>query len=412
MKILSIRIPGRFEDAFIYRGHLLAITEEMSIRRYALNKLIENLYNEFPSGIPVLSHLFLRNDWLGNEQFQALLSNPKIAHTFLTLFDSLEALSVKSELNAPPQNEQALNLDARVVLDMDIYNDALYLGTDAGLYSSRIEVDNIKPVLMLNKRLDAPCLNTSARYGIIKASCGQDGLFAAIEQQGGIWGQTAVLDLIAPESLRTGWLDYDIVNYPAQNEPRLIKTTHEKRTSSRAYAPSNEGTTLTHIDNSETDLDYLLVALESKFNVPARRIQYTYNFLHHLFVQADDGTCYSISLSASTTEKVQTTHAKKYKHILSRILGVNTTRVGQVIETVDGVYLFAKNELIQLIDSGVLSVRTFGRSRRYKNIVLLTTENAILLMSVFDDSHYRVQNIDVADEFDSDPFGDSDPFEN
>ncbi|MCX6378333.1 MAG: hypothetical protein NT023_02485, partial [Armatimonadetes bacterium] len=215
----------------------------------------------------------------------------------------------------------------------EIYNNTLYLGTDAGLYSSHIGVNKHDFVERLNRRHDAPCLSASARYGTVKASCGQDGLYAAIEDFG---GSLAPLEYVAPKSLRTGWLDYDIVNYPSQNAPTLIKTQHEKTDRSR-YEEQN---VLTKIGSHEINLDYLLDTLYVKHGVLKQEVQYTYNILTHLYVQTIDGACYSLSLSISNEEAVSTVHIKKYDHKLSRILSVNTCKAGQVIETENGIYLW------------------------------------------------------------------------
>ncbi|MCX6381002.1 MAG: hypothetical protein NT023_16265, partial [Armatimonadetes bacterium] len=116
MKVLSIRIPGRFEDAFIYQGHLLAITEDLSMRRYSLEGLVDSLHSEFPSGQPVLEHLFLRNDWLCNAQFKALFSISGIPQSFMSLFEGLEALTINTERTLTSVKEETLEFPAQVIL--------------------------------------------------------------------------------------------------------------------------------------------------------------------------------------------------------------------------------------------------------------------------------------------------------
>jgi len=79
------------------------------------------------------------------------------------------------------------------------------------------------------KRLDARCLNASARYGAITASCGDDGLFTAFDDFG--WANLQKhtdMERLAEKSLRSAWFDYDLVNYPTYTEPVLHKGYHER----------------------------------------------------------------------------------------------------------------------------------------------------------------------------------------
>ncbi|MGA7701930.1 MAG: hypothetical protein WCB27_20165, partial [Thermoguttaceae bacterium] len=82
MRTVSIFIPGRFEDAFLYFGRLVALTENQSLRFYNMERLIESLEEEFPDAIPLLTWLFVRNDWLASGQFKSLMQSPELRRGF------------------------------------------------------------------------------------------------------------------------------------------------------------------------------------------------------------------------------------------------------------------------------------------------------------------------------------------
>lgn len=111
-----------------------------------------------------------------------------------------------------------------------------------------------------------------------------------------------------------------------------------------------------------------------------------------IFIHTTDGHFYSLGMlhpeleesAGDIGEKVRFT--KTYKGANVRILSVNSTGLGLVIETDNQVLLFAQNEWFHVFESEVLSVRTFPRSKRFRNIVIITNEEGIWIISLFDDS--------------------------
>jgi hypothetical protein len=64
---------------------------------------------------------------------------------------------------------------------------------------------------------------------------------------------------------------------------------------------------------------------------------------------------------------------------------MHPTGVGLILETDDQVLLFANGEFYSVVNSEVLSVRTFIKSRRYKNVVAIAREDGVLITGLFQD---------------------------
>lgn len=79
------------------------------------------------------------------------------------------------------------------------------------------------------------------------------------------------------------------------------------------------------------------------------------------------------------------------KEAINRILSINSTKLGPVIETSDRVALVLdKNgQIFTLSESGALVVRTFPRSKRFQSMVAIVDENGVWLVSLFDKSEFE-----------------------
>ncbi len=421
MNIARLFIPGRFEDAYIYMGRLVVLTENKTIRVYNLDQIVADLEEQYPATIPVPTLMFSRNDWLAGPQFISLMRNKNVAQDIFSAFKifSDQVIDLGQFIRPGMFSEQDLHISATVFLDMHIYSARLYLGADNGFYSINIDWENPLPELLYsskNKKLDANCFNISARYGTVNASCGDDGLFSFINDFG--WwknGQVGLKINLADTSLKTAWLDYDLVNYPSYGSPSLFKSTAEKTEDGL----EKEGRVLTQIDNEGEDLSYLLHTITSssplkkKNNVQAAHdnhpssyvihepssnygkddIQFSYNADHKLFVQTKGGKFFSSRITRSKKGEIKPEHAKESSGGIGRILTIQPGKVGPIIETEESVLLFAdeENQLYPITEFGALTVRTFPRSKRFQSLVVITTEDGIWLAGVFDSLQLRKQ---------------------
>jgi hypothetical protein len=400
MKIAKLFIPGSFEDAYIYRGQLIVLTEERSLRVYSLNTLIATIEKNIKGISPILTYLFLRNDWLGSEQFKMQSGNVGFRRAFLKSFELFPQPYLELSHGRLESQEETIDIDASVLLDMSIYNGRMYIGADTGFYHLDLDWDFDRPgVGFISqdpvKRLDARCLSSSAKYGAVNASCGDNGLFTFIDEFGSMGLSSSQETKTAERSVRTAWLNYDLINYADSISPTLLKSDHESVAGSRRFNQSRnlerERTVLTDIGHQRFDLSYLIgiVRADNGNNLDTNHIQYVYNSSSVMFVHTSTGNFYSLGLKTMSDMRPRISFTRTYKGPNVRILSARSSRVGLVIETDDRVLLFANSKWIPLVDSEVLSVRTFPSSRRFQNVAVVTNEEGVFLISMFDEESHK-----------------------
>src|SRR5438309_564424 len=120
MNIRRIFIPGQFQDVYLYRGWLIALTQYRTLRFLDLSSASENL----SSFVVAASE---RSIFRSSSEFE---------HGLITPY-SHDERTLDTESIATPNtwSERDLKLDARVVLDLAVYKYHLYVGTDKGLFS-------------------------------------------------------------------------------------------------------------------------------------------------------------------------------------------------------------------------------------------------------------------------------------
>jgi hypothetical protein len=386
MILTKIFLPGEFEDAFIYMGRLIIITAEKSIRILNFDHIVEKLLLTHPNSHSVLNLAFSRNDWLSNNQFRSLMKDDEIREAVLSKFSLLsqhDRLEI-DDVEDCVQLEQDLNIPGYVILDMLLYYKRMYIAADTGLY--HIDFDWGNDYVLIEgspvKKFDARCITTSAKYGSINTSCGDEGLFSAIDDFG--WSHLTFnrnMKKVANKSIRSLWSNYDLVNYSSPTSLSLLKSTVEKQTiDSSAF----EKALLTEIGTESIDLEYILESINIDTGNDLDTIQFVYNSANTIFVHTTEGTFYSIGIRKVSDDRPKVSFTRTYKGRDTQVLSMNSCSSGMIVETNNTVWLFSNREWFPIVESEVLSVRTFLRSKRYKNLVLITNEEGLFITSVFD----------------------------
>jgi hypothetical protein len=329
--------------------------------------------------------LFSHNDWLGTDQFRSFLSNQALRDAFHSVVDLFPQPHVEIDLSTLQKSEEDLPLRASVVLDFTIYARRMYFGCDSGLYHLDPDWDEEFPTIYrgVERRLDARCISTSAGYGAVNASCGKEGLFSATDEFGLLDRPNRnALSKKADVSVRTSWFGFDVVNYSRRDFPKLLRSAHEP---APRTGPHVERNILTEIGTETEDLGWLLKEALHSNHIPAASIQYAYNSNRVLFVHTHEGQFLSIGLKARRNGQISLQFKRTYKGAGTRILDAQALLNGVVLETDSRVFAFLNGSWKTLIETEVLTVRTFPRSRNYKNLVVITTEAGAFLISVHDD---------------------------
>jgi hypothetical protein len=388
MNFVKLFIPGNFEDAYLYKGQLLMLTEDRTIHVYELERVVELLNAQYPDLRPVPELMFLRNDWLVSSQFGSLMQNQDVARAVLGAFRRCDKRLLELNNGMFEPRVQNLEVPARVLLDVMLYNDRMYVGADTGLYDFDVDfrVYAAEALSRPTKRSDARCLQTAARFGAVSASCGDDGLFTAVDDFGVLsYEGRSEMRKVADVSLKSAWMRHDLVNYSTFTTPLLLQSTYERDYGGR-LAPDR--TVITHIGSYGIDLSYLLQTLRDARGVTLEDIQYVYNSDTMMFVHTWSEDFYSLGIRNPERGEPSVHSAKTYKGTGTRILSAAQSKVGVVVETDNRVLLLADDEWLPVEESEVISVRTFPRSRRFQNVVALTKEDGLLLVALFDEAPF------------------------
>lgn len=394
MRSISLFMPGNFEDAYVYMGRLLVLTAERSLRFYDFERMIGDVEDRLPELQPMFTYLFTRNDWLTSSQFKSLLENKTLSKAFLSLVNRVAGDSFIEFSNIPKylQFEFEIKIPARIFLDMTIYNRRMYFGTESGFYHLDAEMGdgstNIKGMPV--KRHDGRSLSALAGYGSIHVSCGNDGLFSAFDEFSWFSNEgIRPFRQVAERSLRTAWSGQDIINYLNMTTPVLLTGVHEK-TASEGF--ETDRTVLLDIVPQKMSLEPLLQKMSDVEKEDSERIQYVFNSNNTFFMFSASGQLQTVGIGKREDElSIRYSRTYRTKRSDVRVLSMHPTNLGLVLETDDQILIFANGEIFSLLDTEVLSVRTFIRSRRYKSLVVMTREDGVIVTGLFQEDR-NLQN--------------------
>jgi hypothetical protein len=174
---ISLRIIGRYQDIYLYKGNLYLWTTENDLQVISWDALISAVASSTDSLI--VNWSFTRNDFLRSSQFKDMLNDSMmrelLSRKLLQADDSDIALE-------PPYLEkfrtQIIDNHVEDTTDMLFYRDVLYISSASGVYSRH--TGNNRGLLdpaSLQKIHDAYTVSISAKYRTLNGACCEDGLF-------------------------------------------------------------------------------------------------------------------------------------------------------------------------------------------------------------------------------------------
>lgn len=386
MIVAKILIRGAFEDAYAYMGRLHVLTQQNTVRALNLEVAAAALEKRLPYLSPAPTFLFARNDWLASGPVRAMLQNSVNRAEFMRLLGSIASDDDRSEFFSSESEFDLKVGDGRIV-DLEFYSTRLYVATTRGVFDLNIHWDDVTPAGEIRKRLDARCFAISAAYSAINASCGADGLFSAFgEFTARHSAADGALNQLAERSVRTGWAGYDMVNYATNSSLTLLETQHE------AYA-GHRGSDrqIVVAVKAERPSHSIFEALRHRYDLPPEMVQYVFNSRSTLFINAFDQRFLTVGLRwgfdfEEGEADLQPSAVRVYEGVHGRVLRAMPTKVGVLVETADKVWLFSEGHWLVLHDGPAINVRTFPASKRYKNLVTITTEEGVWLITAIQES--------------------------
>ncbi|MDQ5867772.1 MAG: hypothetical protein M3390_18915 [Chloroflexota bacterium] len=374
MEILKLYIPGRFEHAYAYLDQLIILTEDQRILTFGFRRLVQALGEIYSELKPALQQGFsAHHDSAGSNSLNDLVPQ--------ALQDPKAFVEIPSSLLADP-GRQDLNVQATVLLDVELYFWNMYLGADTGFYTVSGNWASSDLDLNISKQLDATCYDITAYLGVVNASCGQDGLFSSFRNFQSVYDQSPEpLKPITSTSLYTSWLRQTLVNYTSSATFQLLPTKQEPRWDKAANRP---GIAITDIESVPYNVDVLLTQLGTEYGFTRDSIQYAYSSLSTLFLHTWNGDFLTVDINLPNHDGVRARSVHKYNSSLGRVLSADSMGPNRLlVETEQSIMLFADGRWVPVVSGEAISVKTFPRSKRYRNLVAVTLEHGLVLALLY-----------------------------
>ncbi len=174
IKGLKLKIPGQFNDAYLYGDKLYLIDDEYF---YILDfkKLINNIVPDDPEIRILCRYAFLNNDFFykADSDFFDFFNMPTIKKFLLKQFESMQNLNL-TKTTFKKFIIQRLKHSHIGAYHLEVYKNNIFISSDKGVFSYIFLNGKL---LRESKLLDFPAYQISANYGNnVFFSCGEEGL--------------------------------------------------------------------------------------------------------------------------------------------------------------------------------------------------------------------------------------------
>lgn len=410
MKTIKFSIEVNAIDSYIYGGHLFLILTDGIIAYTSVSKIIRQLVSKYPGFENLIRLSFQRNDYLSNKQGTMILGVGELKNILTKLWEKATN-EVQFKISFHLDDFEIISdIPSMPVLDMKLYAMKMFLGCKEGLYEINL---NPRDKYYLNpskpeKRFDAKVTHLNAKSGEIIISANSEGLY-----HGSFLNEKYQLKVnnnpVAKKSLRTGWSNYDVINYEEQNNFEYFKNEtseiENKPTTYSKFDEHSERLRITEFGKSKFGLSQLLEHSDLKHE----NISYCFNSSTSGFFFTKDGKFLNINLNK---EKKDDLYFTSRSHILpnlsiesslktfKRPISTSIVPKGCVVEYFDKVVLYQNSKAKIIEKSPSINVRTYPSSIRYKNLISVTKDSEVTIHSIypFDENPIKL----TFDDFDFD----------
>lgn len=388
MKAIKLKLFNDITDAYYYMGKLFVLTESRLLKtidnqdffqRYLqTNDSYENsmLQKVFFSNDQLLQQEQYAKDYEYSNRFDLFWNKYSNKKFEIQIED--EHLSLVCEL---PQLE---------ALDFVIYAQRAYLANRDGMFECKMSIDGnrVQNVGGFQRVFDAKSININPRAGHLLVSTKSDGLFSA--SLSGFESQLRIGDTpIEASSVRTGWVNYDFVNYRNHTQAEFISNDVEDDKSGETNWFKIE-------DNSYNDKKITKIAAK-KEDISAdiagssrdSEVIFSFNSLSKSFAVTNDGKIHYSSFMRNSNDNRRLNKFLSFRNIkfdiqkLGRPLSAHTVSGGTVYEFFDQVILLKNGKFELLSNFECSQVRTFASSKWFQNITLTLGETCLEVHSIF-----------------------------
>lgn len=384
MRVTRLTIPGAYEDAWVYKDHLLAWTTSGDLICAPLGRLVELADEDSTDLGTIVSLLFTRNDWKASALFKRLTDIRDID----AIVDTLLASTAPDELTFDPESiflDAAEDIVDGTVLNASIYADRVYTSTTSGFFDSDLSWDGGYLTLPLHsrQRLSHRTVSSSAGYGAVNASCENAGLFTGFDEFGWRGRGERVLEQTDDVSMGTSWLGESLVNYRGA-DARLLQGETERVDSNRDRTRRR----LVVEYGSPWDLlPFLRDELVRRNQVELDEVELTRlvaNVGAKVVVEVGAHRTVLAQLVGATEEAPRLQSIKTLPVADESVLSVAKLGAGIVLEAETSVLLWRDDGITELLPLPAVRVRSFPNSIRYRDTLLVVAEDAMYLIGTYD----------------------------
>jgi hypothetical protein len=389
---LILRIPGQWEDAWLYRENLIVWDRHGAIYYVPLDKLRASAIQASDHHHGVLAdHLVLRSERKSSHEFQDVLAIPSVRREF---FAPLKA-EPEVVISITPTDLRPASIEPIPgnITDTVAYGNRIFATSDAGVYETQFDsrYDEPSPVLQV---VDAPATAVVAGNGQFAASLGGLGLISREVGfgDGDQWiqsAQNASVETLAPYSRSVTRSSVHLVNYGVDPVPEFIRATTriERRENgfqesivTEFHQPSSLVQSLRDVISEELTVDEMTAG--DRFEVLG-------NANYRLLVRfGSEVQVMNMRAFRNQPLRVNQDHridvGQMMTHPIRHAMSTQALRSGFLVEHTGGVHILNDSGVIELANELVVQARAFPNSRRYVDTVVLVREESLDLVGFVD----------------------------
>ena len=394
MNTLKFTIKAKTVESYLYGGYLFLIMVDGRILYVSYHRLIHMLSERYPQFDRLIKLAFLHNEYFKSQAVQLILGIEELQDSIRKLWNKA-AREIQFEINFEDIEPYCRSMGewSNIPLDVYMYDLRMYIASKAGVMEARLNPNFDNKYYPLNptkfeKCFDAKVISLSARAGKVVLSADRDGLFygnALVDN-----GRIRIEDdsNIPGRSLRTGWSDFDLINYDSpSNFTYLANETADIANPSSTRFRFGDKVERKEIVNFATSR-FDMASMMGKASVKKDNVRYAFNSMGRSFFLLDDGSFINIKIKKADNEPVQYSSVAKSLPSLgglgakARPLKSAIVPNGCVVELFDKVVLYQDNAAVVLEESPSYNIRTYMGSKNYRDIVTITKEDAVSFHSV------------------------------
>lgn len=385
---LSLRIAGSWEDAWLYREHLIAWATDGSVHVAKLDDVRRVVQESSGHHLRVLAeHMVLRSSWKSASERVDLLGLPGVGDAFFDpIVDVEDSVIDLDRLDFEPAEIEAV---PGHITDTAIYGNRILATSDEGLFEGQIDLRGLEPSPLLQLAA-TPAMAIVAAGGQLAASLGGEGLVTREIEfgHGAGWvelSRQANLERVSDYSRLVTRSSFHLLTYGEESIPDIVRSTTTRRSRENGF----EETIITNFAEPESLREPILIARDRDRSQSAPdQVEVLGNADYRLLVRTDAGIDL-LNIRAFPSEEVSLQRAGSRQlgansPILGTVLSTQAMRSGPLIEHLGGAHILTDSGLIEIADELAVQVRSFPNSRRYSDTAVVVRETCLDLVGFVD----------------------------